>query len=175
MTKPAIIPQFPEEIRAKIDAWLHSHGYADYSGLHTMLEELGYKICRSSLHLYGQGVKKKVARMRESAEMVKHLLDALGGRANDIGLATQAMAQQMIFDFLSENELDMTDVNIEKKNEMIVKVMNALPKLAAGFVAQDKRRDELLKLEQLESDAVSGKRNLDPQTIQVIRQEIFGL
>lgn len=175
MPIPKAIDAIPSEVRAKIDQWLHSHGYADYDGLVEMLASQGYELSRTVLGRYGKNLKEKTEKIRQATQMTTELLAALGDNANNLGLASLAMAQQSIFDTLAAHDISLDGMDESERTAVLIELYKVLPRLSTGFVQQDKRRVELEKLAALEKDTKDGKRTLDPETIAVIKKEIYGI
>jgi len=174
---PKAIDSIPSEVRAKIDQWLHSHGYADYDGLVEMLASQGYELSRTVLGRYGKNLKEKTEKIRQATQMTTELLAALGDDANNLGLASVAMAQQSIFDALASSELNLEGMSERERTSVLLKLYRVLPSLSAGFARQDKRRAEIVQLEKMTAEVTKGgnKNNLDLNTLEVIRRELYGL
>lgn len=70
MGRASKIERLPLAVRKDLEALLAANGYGDYDALSKALHKLGYHIGKSSIHRYGQQIKRRVqvARAREQIE-----------------------------------------------------------------------------------------------------------
>jgi len=169
--RPAVIG-LPEEIKQDLDKRLVRDGFCNYQALSDWLAEKGYQISRSSLQRYGQQFEEKLAALKIATEQARAITDVIGDEEGAMNEALIRLVQQRAFDVL---------VKLQEDDEtgLLPKIGVMVAKLSKAAVDQKKwQREVKEKAEQavknIEKKA-TGKRSLDPETMKIIKEEIYGI
>ena len=168
------ITLLPEDIRAEFERLLITSGFSNYAGIEAWFREKGFEISRSAIHRFGQDFEAKCEAIRIATEQAKAIVAAVGDDEGNMNEALIRLIQQLSFDVLIKNQ----DADIAS---LLPKMGVMVAKLSKASVDQKKwQRDMKEKAVQavknIETKATgSGKKSLDPETMKIIREEIYGI
>lgn len=167
------ITQLPPEVKAGLDRRLIDGSFADYAALAQWLRGQGFEISRSAVHRYGQEFEEKIAAIKIATEQARAITDAVGDDAGKMGNALISLVQEKAFNVLVKMaELEPDDVNFSKLTVAIAKLNNAAVAQKKWQAEVQKKADQAVK--NIEAKA-SGKKSLDPETMKIIKEEIYGI
>lgn len=159
---------------------LIDRGFSGYDGLtaeiNAELAADGYEISLSSsgVHRYGQEFEEKMAAIKIATEQARAITEAVGDNEGLMGEALTSLCQEKAFQVLVKMQ------EIDPDNVDFTKLTVAVSKLNKTAVAQKKWQAEARKkaekaLENIESKAAVAKKSLDPDTMKIIKEEMYGI
>lgn len=168
-----LVTFLPDDVREELNQRLISSGFSGYVELSEWLEGKGFLISKSSIHRYGQEFQNRLEALKVTTEQAKAVAETLGDDENLVGDVLLRLASQKLFDAL-------VDMNVSDYQTDMNDLMLAIARISQASVGQKrwqvKMRGQIEdKLKELEKAANQGKQTLDPATLKVIREQIFGL
>jgi hypothetical protein len=171
MAQRSKVITLPEETLAELNKKLVAGKFCDYTALAEWLQSQGFAISRSSLHRYGQEFEERLAAISLATEQAKAVAEAAGDDENAMNEALIRLVQTKAFEALTA----------AKNAESLPKMGIMISKLSKASVDQkkwmreikDKAATAVKNIE--EKISGSGKKSLDPETLRVIREEIYGI
>jgi hypothetical protein len=167
------ITMLPDDIRAEFERLLITKAFSDYAGFEAWFREKGFEISRSAIHRFGQDFEAKCEAIRIATEQAKAIVATVGDDEGNMNEALIRLIQQLSFDILIKNQ----DADIAS---LLPKMGIMVAKLSKASVDQKKwQRDMKEKAVQavrnIENKATTGKKSLDPETMKIIKEEIYGI
>lgn len=181
MPKRAAIELLPEEARKKVNQLLIDSNFAGYDQLADQINlllqdyDLELQISRSAIHRYGKDFQQRCEALRIATEQAKAIVEATPDDAGDMAEALQRLTQERLFSILVELEGDVTPRDLSAIARSVADI-NRTSVTTKKYAAEV--RDKLeAKFKALEAESGSGvsKRTIDPETLRIIRQEVYGL
>ncbi|RRW38506.1 DUF3486 family protein [Ectopseudomonas oleovorans] len=183
MARANAVDQLPKEVRAWLDHSLVEGNFTGYELLEGELKSRGYSIGKSSIHRYGQKIERRMAAIKASTEAAKLITE---GARDDQDARSEAVIA------LVQTELFETIVNLQEAGDiedpaerinLLSSAAKNIATLTRASVAQKRWADEVrqaaraeLLREQSEKLEEMGKAGtLSAETLQRIRQEVYGL
>ncbi|MDR2837746.1 MAG: DUF3486 family protein [Azonexus sp.] len=180
MGRESSVGNLPEAVRVELRQRLIDNGFTDYQGLADWLAERGFEISKSSVHRFGSKIERRLAAIKASTEAARLVTEAAGDDQDARSEAVIALVQTEMFDsIVAIQEADELDDPAERLALMSSAAKN-IATLARASIAQKKFRLDLqarikARLDDLETEARSGKSGLDLLTLQRISGEVYGL
>ncbi len=172
------IQQLPSEVRRWLDGALAEGNFSGYELLADALKDRGYGISRASVHRYGQRLERRLAAIRASTEAARAIAEAAPDDADHRSAAVISLVQSELFEMLLKVE-ESENTTPEERIPLLSSASRSIAELARASIAQKKhaedvrKRDEA-KLKELEVAARSGDRGLDPETLRMVRETLYG-
>jgi hypothetical protein len=160
----------PEDIRAELNRRLQASAFSGYSALEVWLQELGFEISRSAIHNYGQEFEEKIFAIKVATEQAKAVVEAAGDEEGAMSEALIRLIQKKAYDVLIKTQ---DDANLPKMGTMIARLSHAAVS-QKKWMAEVKGKAKQA-LQNIEEKTKSGKKSLDPETLRIIREEIYGI
>lgn len=165
------VAKLPDELRAAVDRQIMAG--ATYQQITGYLNEMGTKVSLSSVGRYGQKFMSRMETLRLAREQAKIVVESA---KDDPALELVEAANQMAVQVILERLIDMEDIK-EAKSTDVMKALALLERSATNrerLKLEAKRKaDEAVKT--IEAAATAGRRNLDPDTLAFIKEQIYGL
>jgi hypothetical protein len=171
MPQRSKIITLPEEVLGELNQKLLAGKFCDYSALAKWLQLKGYDISRSSLHRYGQDFEERLAAISLATEQARAVAEAAGDDENAMNEALIRLVQTKAFESLTAAT---TFESLPKMGVMIAKLSKASVDQKKWMADTRKKAAAALKNIE-EKTATSGKKSLDPETLRIIREEIYGI
>jgi hypothetical protein len=171
MPQRSKIITLPDEILGELNQKLVAGKFCDYGALAEWLQANGFNISRSSLHRYGQDFEERLAAITLATNQARAVAEAAGDDENAMNEALIRLVQTKAFEALTA----------AKNAESLPKMGVMIAKLSKASVDQKKwmaetRKKAAAALKNIEEKtASSGKKSLDPETLRIIREEIYGI
>nr|WP_238717853.1 phage protein Gp27 family protein [Petrachloros mirabilis] len=164
-----------ETRRDELNQRLIVSGFTNYDELELWLRGLGHDISKSSIHRYAQRYEDAIAAASVTAQQLRSLVEAVGDDALSLGegaymLAINKAVEVLLSLNLEEQKISLTQLlkNIADLNKSAVPLKKyateTRERLAAKFAALEK-----------EAETKTSKRTIDPETLRIIREEVYGL
>jgi len=183
MARPTAVDNLPQAVRVWLDKALVAENFSGYQLLEDELKSRGYSIGKSSIHRYGQKIERRMAAITASTEAAKMITE---GARDDQDARSEAVIA------LVQTELFETIVNLQEAGdiddpaERIALLSSAAKNIATltrasvtqKRLASDVRkaaREELLREQSEKLDEMGKAGTLSAETLQRIRQEVYGL
>lgn len=174
----------PTELRDELNARLVGSGFSNYQGLQQWLEGQGYEFSIGGLHRYGSKLEtdfnSAMADVQRTQQLAKMLVAGNDEDRGELMEASEKIAQDGLIRLqlaLREAEADP----LETAN-VLPKITRAIADLSRAGISrnkwqQDTREKIQSKMNRLESEAGStaSRRKIDPETLRIVRQEIYGI
>lgn len=157
----------PEEVRKEVDALL-VQGAATYDEIKDYLEKKGFDISRSAIGRYGKDFLAAYQRLRIIEDKARTLVSEAGD-GMVLEEAVSKTFSQMLLELLHSGKLDL---------KKAPKIIGEFARLQASTVLRERVKSEYAKKAQKTADSVETKlkkKSLDPETIKVIKEEIYGI
>jgi hypothetical protein len=161
----------PADILKELNEKLVAGKFCDYSALAQWLQDNGFDISRSALHRYGQDFEERLAAISQATEQARAVADAAKDDDNNMNEALIRLVQTKAFDALIAAE---SAESLPKMGVMIAKLSKASVDQKKWM--RDVRSKAAAAVKNIEEKtATSGKKSLDPETLRIIREEIYGI
>lgn len=175
MPRPAQVELLDEVTRAALERKLLVNAFSDYAGLSAWLREQGYEIGKTAIHRYGQGLKRKLAAIRASTEAARLIADACPDEEDRRSEAVMSMVQSDMFAMLVALQ-EAEDADPAERVKLLGNAARAIADLSRASIHQKRHAAAVqARLDALLTEAQHGANNLDIQTLQRIRREVYGL
>lgn len=176
MGRASTITALPEDVRRWLERALCEQGFAGYEALEAMMRDKGYSLSKSAIHRYGQKIERRMQSIKASTEAAKMIVEAAGDDQDARSESVIALVQSDIFDtIVSIQEADDEDLPPSARLDLMSKAAKNIATLTRASIAQKQFKATVLKrLQEMESDARTGKRALDAETLRMVREEIYG-
>ena len=176
MGRASQITRLPESVRRWLERALCDSGFSGYELLEALMRDKGYVVSKSAIHRYGQKIERRMASIKASTEAAKLIVEAAGDDQDARSESVIAMVQSDIFDtILSIQEASDEDLPPSERLNLMSKAAKNVATLTRASIAQKQFKAQVLKrLQEMEADARTGKRMLDPETLRIVREEIYG-
>jgi len=159
-----ISDELPAEIRAEVNRLLIEPGVT-YDDIEKYLTEKGYDISRSAIGRYGKGFLAVYQKLRIIEDKSKALVSEVG-EGLVLEEAASKMFVQKIIELQLEDKIDPTE---------IPRILSDFAKLQASSIMRERLKDDFKKKVEKVTEKVSQNKKLDPETIRIIKEEIYGL
>lgn len=176
MGRASTITALPEDVRRWLERALCEQGFAGYEALEAMMRDKGYSLSKSAIHRYGQKIERRMQSIKASTEAAKMIVEAAGDDQDARSESVIALVQSDIFDtIVAIQEADDEDLPPSARLDLMSKAAKNIATLTRASIAQKQFKATVLKrLQEMESDARTGKRALDAETLRMVREEIYG-
>jgi hypothetical protein len=164
-----ITDDLPEEIRREVDRLLMEESLT-YDDIAAFLAEKGYDISRSAIGRYGKGFMNHVRRLRIIEDKSRTLVSDAGD-GMILEEAAAKMFSQQIIELLMEEGFEV---------KALPRIISDFAKLQTSSALRERMKSEIAKkadkaLENIEAKAGAGRKHLDPETLKIIKEEIYGI
>lgn len=171
MPPRSVIDRLSQEDRVQVNQLLIDRGFSGYGQLAEDLADLGFEISRSTLARYGKDFQQRCELLRAVTGQAEAIVQATGDDQNAINEALIKLCQQKVFTLLMDME---SSEGISE--DSISKITRAVADLGRASVQQKKYRQEVkAKVEAKFNEIDNSRRQLDPETLRIVREEIYGL
>jgi hypothetical protein len=161
----------PENILAELNQKLVAGKFCDYGALAEWLQTNGFNISRSSLHRYGQDFEERLAAIALATEQARAVAEAAKDDEGNMNEALIRLVQTKAFEALTDAE---NADNLPKMGVMIAKLSKASVDQKKWMAETRKKAAAALKNIE-DKTTTGGKKSLDPETLRIIREEIYGI
>jgi hypothetical protein len=181
MPAPSEFSRLPQEVREWFQQRQASNGFADIDGAVSELRERGYEISRSALGRSNLFLKQRTAAILERTESTTALLNALGDKAHDIGLANVAMLNDLsteILEKLDISNLDLDGLEPGDKLKIFLKIPAMSRDLAQSAINHEKAKAEAGGRVRAVADEVASmakRGGVSDEDVETIRRKVLGL
>ena len=181
MAKRSTIATLPEDVRVAFERKLAENGFADYTALTEWLNEQGYEVSRSAVHRYGQQVERRFASIKASTEAARLIAEGAADEGDARSEALMAMLQTELFDALVQiGEIPDEELNAIDRLGMMSEAAKKIATLTSASTRlkqfQTALKDKMeRKFAELEAESTKQGSGLDPETLNRIRQEVYGV
>ena len=171
MPQRSKIITLPEQVKSELDQRLLTGKFCDYSALAEWLQDQGYDISRSAVHRYGQNFEERLSAITMATEQARAVAEAAKDDEGNMNEALIRLVQTKAFDALIDAD----------SSESLPKMGTMIAKLSKAAVDQKKWMREIKEkaktaVENIEKKAAAGgKKSLDPETLRIIREEVYGI
>jgi len=159
--------ELPPDIREQVDRLLIEGG-CTYDDIKAFLDEQGHDISRSAIGRYGQGFMVSYQRLKIIEEKSKTLVSE-AGEGMVLEEAASKLFAQMILEAQLSGELDI---------KKLPRIISDFAKLQASTVLRERLKKDFADKARKAVDKIekkTRKKNLDPETLRIIREEVYGL
>jgi hypothetical protein len=164
----------PDDLRAELERRLITSGFSNYDAIAQWLREQDQDISRSAVHRFGQDFAAKCDAIRIATEQAKAICATVGDDEGNMNEALIRLIQQLSFDVLINNQDADVAALLPKMGVMIAKLSKA--SVDQKKWTAETRKKAAAAVENIEKKtAESGKKSLDPETLRIIREEIYGI
>lgn len=176
MPRRAKIETMPAAVRAWIDRALVDRGFAGYQELARLIEaRTGVDLSHAAVHRYGQRLARKLAAIRASTEAARAIAEAAPDREDLRSAAAMSLVQSELFEALvSLREAEETE-DAGARVKLLAQAARAIAEVARASVGQKRWAEEIReRIDAMERAAASAGRRLDADTLQAVREALYG-
>lgn len=183
MAKRSLISRLPPNVRNELDKRLIAEAFSNYQGLSDWLAEQGYKICVSSVKIYGQRLENRLANLKLSHDFALFYKQTLPEDTNAKTELLNDLAQDALLKLLlrlPETSLFENDeeTDLASLTKLVCTITRAISDTNKSSVVVSKYITELkikqeAKFSELQIDGI--KQGIDTDFMQRIKTEILGL
>jgi len=170
--------QLPEAVKAEINDLIKEFKFSNYVALteavNARLAEYGLEVqfSKSALHRVGQDLKGVLESIRYSQEAAAYLAEAFPDEQRNLNRAAIALVQDKMFRLILEAQRSGAELSAKE----LASISRAIADLVRADVSESKYREEVrAKLQAKFVELEKPSRQLDPETLRVVREEIYGL
>lgn len=168
------ISQMPPDVRAWLDKSLSDRGFSGYQELAALLKEKGYDISHAAVHRHGQKLARRLDAIQASTEAAKLIAQQAPDSADERSAAVAAMIQAGMIEALMDFQ-EAEDLPPDERIIVLSKASQGFAKLFAANLLQKKRADEVkVALDGLEEAAKKGSVKIDLETLEKVKEVIYG-
>lgn len=156
--------ELPDEVRAQVDRMMVEGN--TYDDIKAWLDSKGFNIGRSSIGRYGKDFFNDLQQTRIIEEKARALVTDV-----EDGMVLEEAASKLFSKQIIEGLMD-GQINIKK----LPRIISDFAKLQASTVLRERLKKEIAKKAQQAVESIKKKvRNIEPDTLRVIKEEIYGL
>ena len=181
MAQVSSIKKLPDDVLDKLQELLRDPRVTQLEAtrrINLILEDEGHedRVSKSAVNRYAVKMEEVGAKLRQSREVAKMWIGRLGAEPQgEVGKLLNEMVRTLAF----EVTMNMAEGEIEKVDPRMLRDMSiAIEKLEKAASENVKREAEIRKKALEEAANVIDKhkrKTLDPETLRVIREEVYGL
>ena len=156
--------ELPEEVRKQVDRMMVEGN--TYDDIKAWLDAKGHNIGRSSIGRYGKDFFNDLQETRIIEEKARALVTDV-----EDGMVLEEAASKLFSKQIIEGLMD-GEINIKK----LPRIISDFAKLQASTVLRERLKKEIAKKAQKAVESIKKKvRNIEPDTLRIIKEEIYGL
>ncbi|MBK6742508.1 MAG: DUF3486 family protein [Hydrogenophilales bacterium] len=173
MPKRKAVEGLPNEVKAWLDGALVEGNFSGYERLAAELKARGFEIGKSAVHRYGQEFEERLKALRIVTEQARAVVEHSPDEEDAVTQALVRLTQEKLFTVLMDMQVDPEKVNLSGITRSIAEL--ARSSVTVKKWAAEARAKIAAKMTELEGQAKAGKGRLDPETLRIVREEIYGL
>lgn len=173
MGRRKVIEGLPGDVKGWLDASLVDGNFSGYEALAAELKTRGYEISKSAVHRYGQEFEERLKALRLVTEQARAVVEHSPDDEDAVTQALVRLTQEKLFSVLMDMQVDPEKVNLSGITRSIAEL--ARSSVTVKKWAQEARAKIAAKMTELEGQAKAGKGRLDPETLRIVREQIYGL
>lgn len=175
MARRSKVDHLPPELKAELERLLADRSHGGYEALSAWLAEQGYTISKSSLHRYDQRVQAVMSRIKASTEAARLLAQAAPDEADEHSAAVLRMVQSALFDAMARVTEAAEEADPERQVKVLAAAARAIAEASRASIGQKRWADEVrAKLEEVERVAQKAGRQLDAETLRLVKEGLYG-
>ncbi|MDM7320246.1 MAG: DUF3486 family protein [Fervidobacterium sp.] len=176
MARRSKVDKLPASLKRELEKILLDKNHEGYKALAEWLRSLGYEISHASIHRYDQKLQRVMEKIKASTEAAKLIVSSNPDRTDEHSAAVIRMVQSKLFEAM----LAMTDaeenVDISERIKLLSSAARAIAEASRASIAQKKFEQEVKeRLEKAEKEAKVQGRKLDIETLEYIKQVLYGM
>jgi len=166
----------PPHLKAELERLLIDKTHGGYLALSKWLAEKGYYICAGSLNKYDMRLQAMMERVRASTEAARLIAQQMPDDADEHSAAVIRMVQSHLFDaVLKIEESDGAKLNPAERIKLLSQAARAAAEASRASIGQKRWQDEVkAKLDEIERSASRDGKTLDPETLRMVREGLYG-
>lgn len=176
MPRRAKIETMPPAVRAWLERTLADRTHQGYHALAALMREKGCEISHAAIHRYDQKVQRSLAAIRASTEAARLIAEAAPDDLDSRSAAVISLVQSHLFDAmlkLAEAE-DVADP--AERLKLLGQAARSIADVSRASVSNKTfARAMREKLDALEKTVTQRGKHLDPETLRIIREEVYGI
>jgi hypothetical protein len=173
MGRRSVISGLPGEVKAWLDGALLEGNFSGYEALAAELKQRGVDISKSAVHRYGQEFEDRLKKLRMVTEQARAVVEHSPDDEDAVNQALVRLTQEKVFSVLMDMEVDVEKIDLSKLTRSIADLSRA--SITVKRYATETRAKISAKMAELETQAGEGKSRLDPETLRIVREEIYGI
>lgn len=181
MPRRASIEGLPEDVRRWLERVLTEQNFSGYQALEGMLKEKGFAISKSAIHRYGKKIERRFAAIKASTEAARMLTEGAADDQDARSEAVIALVQTELFEsIINLQEASEEELSAEDRLGLLSAAAKNIATLTRASVNQKKWKLDVrgkleTKMAELEQRSGGQKGHLDPETLRIVREEIYGI
>lgn len=184
--KRSKIERLPQALREDLNLELIAHAFGDYDEIEAWLDKRGAAIDlkpedlakRSSLHLYGAKLQKKLEAIKASTEGARLIAEAAPDDADLRSAAVISLVQTEVFNLLVTLREADQETDTAKRVKLLSAVAGNIAKLSRASVNQKRWEQEMrgkIQAAAANIEKIAKKGGLSKGAVAEIRREILGI
>ena len=154
----------PAEVREQVDRLLIEGG-ATYDDIKGWLDSQGYDISRSAIGRYGKAFFSTYQKVRMVEDQSKALMSEPGD-----GMVLEEAITKLFAQAIIEAQVDGSlDI------KTLPRIISDFARLQASSVLRERMKADFKAKFDKAAEKVAKKKNVDPETLRMIREEVYGV
>lgn len=175
MARRSKVDALPPALKAELERLLADRSHGGYEALAAWLKDQGYDISKSAVHRYDQRVQAVMMRIRASTEAARLLAQAAPDEADEHSAAVLRMVQSALFDAMARVTEAAEEADPERQVKVLAAAARAIAEASRASIGQKRWADEVrAKLEEVERVAQKAGRQLDAETLRLVKEGLYG-
>ena len=173
MPPRSLVTTLPKQVKSELDRRLIDSAFSNYQGLAEWLQENGYQISRASIGRYGKAFRERLTVLKDITEQARAVSEEIGDDENLVIDMLVRIAGQKLFEMV-------VNLDVQDQKMTLPDLMGAIARISQASVGQKKwqvklKTDLEAKFKELEDNSDQGNQSLDPGTLKIIREQIYGI
>ena len=175
MPRRTKVDMLPPRLKAELERLLIDKTHGGYLALSKWLAEKGYYICAGSLNKYDMRLQAMMERVRASTEAARLIMQNFPDLADEHSAAAIRMVQSQLFDALIKIREAEANADPAERIKLLSQAARAIAEASRASITQKRWQDEVkAKLDEIERSASRDGKTLDPETLRMVREALYG-
>lgn len=168
------IDVLPPAVRTALERLLLDKTHGGYVALSDWLKAQGFEISHAAVHRYDQRIQRTMSAIRASTEAARLIAQSLPDEEDAQSAAVIRMVQSALFDAMVRvREAD--DADPAEQVKLLSQAARAVADASRASIGQKRWQDEVRsKIDKAEHAAQQQGKRLDPDTLNAIREALYG-
>lgn len=174
MPRRSKVDGLPPEVRSWLEQVLADRSHAGYKALAELMREKGFDLSHSAIWRADQRIQRTMAAIRASTEAARLIAQSAPDEADEHSAAVIRMVQSALFEAMLKVR-EAEDADPAEQVKLLSQAARAVAEASRASIGQKRWQDEVrAKLDALEAAQGKGDKRLDAETLQRVREALYG-
>lgn len=176
MPRRAKIATMPPTVRAWLEKTLADRTHAGYHALAELLRAQHIDISHAAIHRYDQKLQRSLSAIRASTEAARLIAEAAPDELDARSAAVISLVQSHLFDAMLKLAEAEEETDPAERLKVLGQAARSIADVSRASVSNKTfARAMRDKIDAIEKDAGKRGKHLDPETLRIIREEVYGI